>query len=65
MKKIKIYKSFEEQEKDEISFLASLSIEERLNLFFTLMKLSSKFKKTPSDTPKRKIEIKYDYRFWR
>lgn len=57
MKKIKIYQSFEEQESDEISFLASLSIEERLNLFLKLMKLSSAFKKTSLDTPKKKIEF--------
>lgn len=63
-RKIKIYNSFEEQEQDEISFLSSLSLEERLNLFFRMLKLSQKVKQNHQIPINRKIEIRYDNRFW-
>ena len=62
-REIKIYDSFEEQEKDEINFLASLSLEERLNLFFKILNLSSQMKQ-PQINTHHKIEIRNDIRFW-
>lgn len=64
MKKIKVYSNFNEIEKDEIAFLSKLSVEERLNLFFSLMKLSKKFSRKSLKTDFKKIEIRNDYRFW-
>ena len=60
---IKIYHSFEEQEKDEIAFLASLSVEERMKLFFELWNLSRKLQ-PKRENKGRKIEIREDVRFW-
>ncbi len=62
-REIKIYDSFEEQEKDEINFLASLSLEERLNLFFKILNLSLQMKQ-PQINTHHKIEIRNDIRFW-
>lgn len=59
-REIKIYDSFEEQEKDEINFLASLSLEERLNLFFKILNLSSQMKQ-PQINTHHKIEMILDF----
>ncbi len=67
MKKIKIYHSPDEQEKDQVAYLASLTHMQSMTLFFQLMSRASFFTKNEGSKTnlKRKITIHHDNRFWR
>jgi hypothetical protein len=67
MKKIIIYHSSDEQQKDQMAYLASLTHTQSMNLFFQLMNRVKIFTKNEelATNSKRKIIIHHDNRFWR
>jgi hypothetical protein len=62
-KRIKVYKSPEEQALAQLEYYASLDATESMNLFFQLMNFAKKLKQKTLSMSKRKIVIKHDYRF--